>query len=505
MRDTLFVAIVHYHLRPGGVTRVIEHAVTALENVNARVVILTGEQPQPNSELIDKVRVIDGLGYHETSSVCSPTLLSERLLAEAKHAFGKTPDIWHFHNHSLGKNCALTEAVRILALKGHKILLQIHDFAEDGRPQLFQTLLRHIGNRNVFELGKRVYPQASHIHYAAINARDRALLARAGIPESRLHLLANPITFPAKTSTSRQMPKADLAPDNEAIRGSSAGDRLFLYCTRAIRRKNIGEFILWASIGDPLDRYAITMAPMNPLERPAYEQWVNFAKDCDIPIEFELGRQSGKSFHVLLQSAWAAVTTSITEGFGLAFLEPWLTGRPVYGRKLPEITDEFEAAGVDLSALYQQLLLPVKWIDRKVILKKIQTRLAALLSAYGREIQAGDTEKALAAAIDGDRIDFGHLDEELQQETIRKVAGSRSCKNELRPSGLAAAPGGSRMIESNCEVVKCVFSLENYSRQLMDIFRQLEKSKVEPTIGGIDINKLLDTFLASERFYLLRS
>ena len=37
-------------------------------------------------------------------------------------------------------------------------------------------------------------------------------------------------------------------------------------------------------------------------------------------------------FAALLASAHALVTTSVAEGFGLAFLEPWLMGRPLAGR-----------------------------------------------------------------------------------------------------------------------------------------------------------------------------
>ena len=36
------VAIVHYHLRPGGVTRVIEQSVAALDRLGVRVTVLTG-------------------------------------------------------------------------------------------------------------------------------------------------------------------------------------------------------------------------------------------------------------------------------------------------------------------------------------------------------------------------------------------------------------------------------------------------------------------------------
>ena len=40
------LAIVHHHLHPGGVTRIIEHAVTALRGCKLELVILSGQAPQ---------------------------------------------------------------------------------------------------------------------------------------------------------------------------------------------------------------------------------------------------------------------------------------------------------------------------------------------------------------------------------------------------------------------------------------------------------------------------
>ena len=42
-----------------------------------------------------------------------------------------------------------------------------------------------------------------------------------------------------------------------------------------------------------------------------------------------------------MASAHRLVTTSVAEGFGLAFLEPWLFGKGLLGRNLPEITVDF--------------------------------------------------------------------------------------------------------------------------------------------------------------------
>ena len=58
------VAIVHYHLRPGGVTRVIQQSLTALDvesSAEFRCVVLAGEPPQATMP-VPNVAVIPALG-----------------------------------------------------------------------------------------------------------------------------------------------------------------------------------------------------------------------------------------------------------------------------------------------------------------------------------------------------------------------------------------------------------------------------------------------------------
>ena len=55
--------------------------------------------------------------------------------------------------------------------------------------------------------------------------------------------------------------------------------------------------------------------------------------------------------------AQAIVSTSVAEGFGLGFLEPWVFGKSLCGRNLPEITGDFSQHGVRLDNLYDRLEL----------------------------------------------------------------------------------------------------------------------------------------------------
>ena len=124
------IALVHYHLQPGGVTRVIENTIEAWENFETgpdQYVVLSGRPYSGNK--LQNVRVVEGLDYAEGSEAPLPILLKQKMEEAARSVLGKLPDVWHIHNHSLGKNAGLSGAVAELSKSGARLLLQPHDFA----------------------------------------------------------------------------------------------------------------------------------------------------------------------------------------------------------------------------------------------------------------------------------------------------------------------------------------------------------------------------------------
>jgi len=51
------------------------------------------------------------------------------------------------------------------------------------------------------------------------------------------------------------------------------------------------------------------------------------------------------------------ITTSVLEGFGFSYIEPWLVNRAVIGRSIPFLTPDFQAAGMKLGHLYSALIV----------------------------------------------------------------------------------------------------------------------------------------------------
>ncbi len=487
----LRIAIVHYHLRPGGVTRVIENAVAALKSHNLKVAIITGEPPPGAISGAEGIRVVEGIGYARTRSNLSGKETAGRLMAAARELLGAAPDLWHIHNHCLGKNRALPAAVAGMAHDGERLLLQIHDFAEDGRPGNYGFLLQDLAQGDPARLGEILYPQGENVHYAPLNQRDYSFLSAAGVPASRLHYLPNAVARPGA--------------ENSVNDAQASGDeRVFLYVTRAIRRKNLGEFMLWAAVADTDDRFELSMAPRNPMARRIYDDWVAFAETHNLPVSFEVGRRTGLSLAQMTVRAHALVTTSIAEGFGLAFLEPWLMGRGLVGRDLPEITSGITTAGVDLSGLYSRLSVPVAWIGEDTLRASLRQCLDKTMSAYGRQLSPELTAKAWQALVDDGKVDFGRLDEPLQSTVIRHLLASREDRRLLQPFTLEPDASMRERIRSNLEVVLREFSLEKYGHKLVSIYNAVAQSGGK--VGqGLSAQALLDLFLAPERFSMLRT
>jgi glycosyltransferase involved in cell wall biosynthesis len=510
------IAILHYHLQKGGVTSVIQNALKAVDHqASFDLCSGTNQLSAPKDsfleqQLCQRIIELSSLGYALESSTLKPDItnglhpnlsnaqgapldnaasLSDKLLSSLSSDGNNQPDLFHIHNHALGKNPVFSEMVYHLAVKNHRLLLQIHDFAEDGRPGNYAFLRKYIGDGKPENMGKMLYPQATHIHYAVLNGRDRSFLLNSGVSQHRLHYLPNPVAAP---------------PEGEPCKIDKLHyDRLLVYPTRAIRRKNIGELLLWAAMAQPGDVFAVTLAPQNPKALPIYHRWISFALQLNLPVEFDINARLDIPFTTLMRSADALITTSIAEGFGLAFLEPWLYNRPLIGRNLPDITQDFTQTGVDLSHLYNALRVPIEWIGEKVLHQKIDQAAEDYFKQYNRPLPHDFVEQVMQSMIIEQRVDFGRLDEELQETIIQTVHKSPSARTEVDPPQMDIDLS-EKDIQHNCNIIQQKFSLEQYGQRIWDIYQAVDHS--EPgQLEPFDADRLLDCFMEPSQFNLLRT
>ena len=472
----LRVAIVHYHLKPGGVTRVIEHTISALEDSNVRLAVLTGEPYEGQYPL--NTATIPNLFYNTKKG--DPTALSTALRQQARQLLGKPPDIWHIHNPFIGKNTVFPEMISNLAQNGEALLLQIHDFAEEGRPENFRALKHHLSHPAL------LYPQAAHLHYAVLNSRDFTFLKRAGF--KHLHYLPNPIA-------TKNIPEK---------RDQKESKRLYLYPTRSIRRKNMGEFLLLSALAEKDTLFATTLAPNNPTALPIYEEWKRFAKALQLPVQFAISEEKRSiSFGEWIAKAHRIVTTSIIEGFGLAFLEPWLWGKILIGRNLPEITTDFVKTGINLEHLYHRTEVPLELLPPNQLEKELKKGLMSYYKAYGKTLPPEAFSLAYTSIVRGDWMDFGRLNEGMQQILIRKIAHSSELCHSLKQQ-LLHDPRESVLAHNRTQITHS-FSLPSYKKRLLAIYEHLANSPQSPLEEMSDPDAVLTQFMNPSRFHLLCS
>ena len=476
------VAIVHYHLEPGGVTRVIENTLDSFAEYfpDNQFVVLSG-RAYPGQR-IQNIQVVDGLGYSSQSTSISAQFLKERMKKAAERGLGKKPDIWHIHNHSLGKNPVLTQAVALLAEEGNPILLQPHDFAEDGRPSNFKVLN---------QVYSKTYPSSPNIHYATLNHRDCTFVKKLFTQRSsQVHLLANSISIPSDDGT-------------ENITNPNLPENLFLYPVRAVRRKNLGELALIAA-SHPEKHFANSLGPTNPNFGKIFEKWIKFSQKLNLPISFAIGEKVNSSFQEIINHAEGIISTSIAEGFGLGFLEPWMYQKFLCGRNIPEITQDFSNLGVNLDNLYTRIDIDLKHLSSSKLLKpKINSVLIKYFSDYGQELPNHATDLAYQSIVQETGVDFGRLDESFQEEIICSVLKSKVSQKDIQKQ-VNLEKIDKNVIQENKESVMDNFGQETYAKKVKRIYDLLLIStheKVEYANG----EDLLDLFLSPSRLNLLRT
>ena len=483
----MHVAIVHHHLRPGGVTRVIENATASLQRAGHTCVVITGEPCPEQSPLHEISRIAAGLGYVDDAAFSA-----EVLAARIRSAAGAPkPDLWHFHNHSLGKNIRLPDAVEIIAAE-EPVLLQIHDFAEDGRPS----------NYTIASQAATLYPQGPRCHYAVLTQRDQSVLSNAGLTPGRLHLLPNPVSVPKIEAEPIQRERP-----------------LLFYPTRGIRRKNVGEVVLLATLlSDEGIEVATSRAPDNPQWMDIHRRWETFVRERRIPVRLGVvgdHTHGGHGFDAWVATANAMLTTSITEGFGLAFLEPILFGKPLVGRDLPDITADFKTRGLTFPGLYRSLLVPSKWIDLQELHEQFAEKISEQFRTYRRVPPKDAASRAIAAISHSDKwIDFGGLDESHQESVIGRCLEDCEERKQIQVLGadgnihpvapwvhakMRIAPS-----ETDARILKETYSLEAYAQTLIQLYSVVIDG-VQGQASSFTPEKVLDQFLSPEHFHCLKT
>lgn len=335
------IAILHYHLRPGGVTTVIRNAQRALAGK------------------LD-VRIVADFGYDERPARDRAAFLAEsRRLADRLAERLRGVDVLHTHNIGLGKHPRLTYAVKLLGGQGGiKIINQVHDFPEDHRPAPLHALRHCTGKRDDAFQRALCYYDEPNVIWATLTTHDAAKLAARGVPSKKIHVLPNPVdeelfSKPAPSRAELQQVNGKLTAFARAHRFHfDPRKKLLLSPMKVMVRKNNAEAIelvkrlkgyqlvisLDASSASDRDYSARIKKKIRRERLPVV---IGFGATLDSPLPL---------FHL----AHAILTTSRVEGFGYTFVEGWLCRKAVVGRDIPEVTRDFITAGMKMDHFYRE-------------------------------------------------------------------------------------------------------------------------------------------------------
>jgi glycosyltransferase involved in cell wall biosynthesis len=378
------IAILHYHLRPGGVATVIRNAQRALE-----------------SEF--DIQVLADFGYDEHTARNRTAFLSEsHQLADGLAERLRGVDVLHTHNVALGKYPRLTYAVKLLAERGGiKIINQVHDFPEEHRPAEWHALRNCTGKADDAFLRAMCYFDAPNMIWATLTTHDAAKLAARGVPAKKIHVLPNPVddeffSQPAPSHAELQQVRKKLATFARA-QGVHFDPRkkILLSPMKVMTRKNNAEAI---DLVKRLGKYqlVISLDASSAGDRDYSERLKKKIRAERLPVVIGFGAELVNPLP-LFHLAHAILTTSKVEGFGYTFVEGWLCRKAVIGRDIPEVTQDFVATGMKLNHLYREfddeavqrvaafLARPSRQLiadNRKVVLKEYSLR------AYARRYQA---------------------------------------------------------------------------------------------------------------------
>ncbi len=425
------IAILHYHLHPGGVTRIIEMQLAALlERREITGIQVFSGAPDSSIKIPPNVEFIynPDLNYLNCSELSGREIDDRytRLIDFFPDAAG-TDTIIHAHNMNLGKNPVLTAVLNSLLQTGYNIVNHIHDFAED-RPANLSALTslseEHFGR----SLRDMLYPDRENCHYAVLNSQYVERLTQLSIPARRISLLPNPVSVEKIIETDKAL-KAEEKEKVQKLLRLNPNLPDYVYPVRGIRRKNLGEFILLASLFRDKANWITTLPPLNPVEKVEYDKWKEFCREEQIALFFEAGEVC--TFKEVMAAADRCVTTSTREGFGMVFLESWLFGLPIVGRDLP-VSRDFRDAGVKFDGLYQRLNL-------------------------------------------NNKTDFASLNQEQQMKFIKELSDNvLSARNFIAENPQLPElfkDFSPEFIDANRKLIQQQYSVENYGKELLDIYQ----------------------------------
>jgi hypothetical protein len=383
----LILLILHHHLRPGGVRRVIELATPHLvehwpERVRA-VLLATGEAPDPawlrafRKRLHGtpvKVIVQPAFGYVSELALDAWSIrrrVIDGIMGLLPQAMRGECLVWA-HNLGLGRNLYLSRELTFTCrCVGLPLIAHHHDWWFENRWHHFAAM-REPGFRTLRAVASAVLAASSRICHVAINRADAAVL------EKHFPGLAGWLPNPVESTAPPSAARVQAA---HAWLGQQLGEDapVWLLPCRLLRRKNIAEALLLARWLRP-EAWLVTTGGVSSAEERAYADALAAAAQTHgwrLRLGILQGDEGQKpSVPELLAASEAVLLTSLQEGFGLPYLEAAALRRPLLARELPNIAPDLAQFGFTFPQSYREVRVDPSLFDWRGERQR-QTRLFA--------------------------------------------------------------------------------------------------------------------------------
>jgi len=354
------LAFVHCNFDYHGVTRVVLNNVRGLREAYPGIDIkLVGESFEGVPDDIKTEKVVMG--------GVSPNVIAKNL----KYATRGYRAI--VENALLGASIPLTRALQKFSEeKEDPVLCRHHDIIDD-RKNSHEKFLKSFGTFD------NPYARTSNVSHATLTGYDQERLRRKGI---EAEVLPNSIILDDfKYDPSKAKDFRKFLEEKKII---FSGEEAIVTPGRVIGRKKIEESFLITKFlqlegGNPRLIVTLNYEPEKDYRRKV----VALAEEHDIPCSLGqagkyigMGRE-GYTVSNLLSMAEVALTTSDLEGFGFVFIESNANGKPLIGRDIPSVTEDFKRVGMKLDPLYGEEDLPAG--------EDVSTRMEEIDSLLGDE------------------------------------------------------------------------------------------------------------------------
>lgn len=380
--------IVHYHLRPGGIRRIIElatpHLLRQLGGPASEVVLAVGEADDDKwnaqfQALLGatplELFVEPALGYFSEQRR-QPKAIRQRIHAALEvllaGASGGNTVVWA-HNLGIARNLILTrELTAACERRGAPLLAHHHDWWFDNRWSRWPEM-RRCGVRTLAQAAVTVFPAAKHLRHLTINHADAHILEP--------HLRGRVTWLPNLTERTPPPAPARVRAAFDWLQGKLGdhGAPVWILPCRLLRRKNIAEALLLTRWLRP-EAWLVTTGGVSSADEQAYARKLEAAArqhHWRLRLGVLAGDEVGKpAVPELVAASECVMLTSIQEGFGLPYLEAAATRRPLIARAIPNIAPDLEQFGFKFPQCYGEVLVPAELFDWPAEVQR-QTRLFA--------------------------------------------------------------------------------------------------------------------------------